>query len=180
MASFQKTYKKIYSADASGTAGIVVDNILESGTLYFVVGYNWEYDTTGNHLFFYLRNNNADFTGAGYMRQSQTIQHGQANIIFGNNNSSTNGGTLIYCGDQPEESGGFKLTIQPRGIEGYTSYYSDGIGHVNNTGYRGQKESAYIQAHERYNGFAIRTSIGSNFASGNIDIYRIETTEYNL
>ena len=179
MASFQKTFKKIYSADATGTTAIVVDNILESGKLYFIVGYNWEYDTTANHLLFYLRNANADLTAA-YMYQSQVIQHGQGNIIFQNSNSASSGGTIGYCGDQPEESLGFKLTINNRGVEGYTDYYTDAIGHVNGTGYRGQKESGYVQSHRRFNGFAIRTSTGGNFASGNIDIYRLETTEYNL
>ena len=106
------------------------------------------------------------------------MQHGQGDIIHQSNHGSSNGGTIGYAGDQPEESLGFKLYIQPRGQQGFDNAYSDAIGHVNGTGYRGQKDGVNLNANEGTNGIAIIENGAGNFASGTIDVYEVTTGKH--
>tara|TARA_Y100000004_G_scaffold193118_1_gene255011 strand:+ start:14330 stop:14869 length:540 start_codon:yes stop_codon:yes gene_type:complete len=178
MGSFKKTYKKISSNNIAGTSGLVIDNLFQQGHHYFIVGFNIEYVNTGGHLFLYFRTSNQNYTGGAYSRDSQVMQHGQGDIIHQSNHGSTNGGTVGYCGDQPEESLGFKLYIQPRGSQGWANAYSDAIGHVNGTGYRGQKDGVNLNTNSGTNGIGIVENGAGNFASGIIDVYRVETGDH--
>ena len=178
MASFKQTYKKISSNNISGTAGLTLDNIFEQGHHYFIVGFNIQYASTGGHLFLYFRTTNQNYTGGAYTRDTQVMQHGQGDIIHQSNHGSTNGGTIGYAGDQPEESLGFKLYIQPRGNQGFDNAYCDAIGHVNGTGYRGQKDGVNLNANTGTNGIGIVENGAGNFASGTIDVYEVTTGKH--
>ncbi len=178
MASFKRSYKKLSSHNIAGTAGLTIDNIFQQGHHYFILGYNIEYVNTGGHLFVYYRESNVNYTGGAYSRDAAVMQHSQGNIIFQSNHGSTNAGGIGYAGDQPEESLGFKLFIQPRGLQGLTNHYSDGMGHVTGTGFRGNKEGCFLYSNEGINGIAIVENGAGNFQSGIIDIYEITTGEH--
>jgi hypothetical protein len=173
MASFKRTYKKIASHNIAGTSGLVVDNFFEQGHHYLLVGFNIEYVNSGGHLFLYFRDDNDNYTGSAYSRDSQIMQHGQGDIIHQSSHSSTNGGTIGYAGDEPTESLGFKLYFQPRGLQGWSNAYSDAIGHVTGTGYRGQKEGVNLNINTGVVGIGIIQNGAGNFASGIIDIYEV-------
>jgi hypothetical protein len=177
MASFKRTYKKLSSHNIAGPTGLVIDNIFQQGHHYFIVGYNIEYVNTGGHLIFYYRESNSDITGA-YTRDSAIMQHSQGNIIFQSSHGTSSAGTIGYAGDQPEESLGFKLFLQPRGLQGWTNHYVDSIGHVSGTGFRGQKEGCNLNSNDAINGISIIQNGAGNFQSGIIDIYEITTGEH--
>jgi len=178
MASFKRTYKKLSSHNIAGTTGLVIDNIFQQGHHYFILGYNIEYVNTGGALLVYYRETNSNYAGGVYARDSQIMQHSQGNIIFQSSYGSTNAGSIGYAGDQPEESLGFKLFIQPRGLQGWANHYVDSMGHVNGTGFRGEKEGCNLNINVGINGISIIQGGAGNFQSGIIDIYEITTGEH--
>ena len=106
------------------------------------------------------------------------LQHSQGNIIFQSNHGTSSAGTIGYAGDQPEESLGFKIFLQPKGRSGWSNHWYDSMGHVNGTGFRGVRAGGNLNTGQRINGFSIIKNGSANFTSGIIDIYEIETTEF--
>jgi len=177
MGAFKQTYKLVHETNITGaTSSITVDGIFQTGKSYFITGDSFYYQTTGTHMVFFLRTAKANDTGANYQRGSQTAQHGNSSLSVGRNNASANGGTIMYVGNSPVESGGFKLHFNANAISQTDSYWFDVIGHVDGTGYRGQTQYSTKLSISKYDGFQI-TFNGQSAVAGNLKIYEINLNE---
>jgi len=174
MGAFKQHLKKIKTIDCSGLTSVTQDGIFKSSKQYLIVGDSFYYNTTGTHMLFYLRYSGNDDTSGSYQRGGQTAQHGQSNLIVGSNTSSTNGGTITYCGNQAVESAGFMLHYKNAPHAMTDSYFSQAIGHVDGTGYRGEEEFWTKLIIRKHDGFKI-TFNGFTCAEGNLTVY-----EYNF
>lgn len=176
MGAFKQNLKKVYEADCSGLTSITVDGVFLDGHHYLILGDSFYYQTTGTHMFFYLRKDGTDVTSASYQRGGQTAQHGQSSLLINSDAASGNGGNITYVGNSADQSGGFKLWYYNAGYAGTKSYRSDTIGHVNGTGYRGQSEMWTKLEIAKYDGFKI-TFNGFTADAGNIRVYEINMME---
>ncbi len=177
MGAFKQTYKLVHETNITGaTSSITVDGIFQTGKSYFITGDSFYYQTTGTHMVLYLRSAQANNTDASYQRGSQTAQHSQSSLLVGRNNASANGGTIIYVGNSEVESGGFKFYFNSNAYSQTDSYWFDGIGHVDGTGYRGTTQYSTKLQIAKFDGFQIAFN-GFSALTGNLKIYEINLNE---
>jgi len=174
MGAFKQHLKKIKTVDCSGLTEVIVDGIFKSSKQYTIVGDSFYYNTTGTHMVFELRYSGNTDTTATYQRGAQVAQHGQSNLVVNADTSSTNGGTIGYCGNSAVESLGFMLHYKNAPHAMTDSYFSQSIGHVDGTGYRGSEDFWTKLIIRKHDGFRLYFN-GQTCAEGNLTIY-----EYNF
>lgn len=179
MGAFKQHLKKIKTIDCSGLTEVIVDGIFKSSKQYTIVGDSFYYNTTGTSLLFELRYSGNTDTSATYQRGGQIAQHGQANIIVQADTSSPNGGGVGYCGNQPVESCGFIIHYKNAPHAMTDSYFSQSIGHVEGTGYRGEEIFWTKLIIRKHDGFRL-SFYGFTCEEGNLTIYEnnFDESEY--
>jgi hypothetical protein len=174
MGAFKQTLKKIKTIDCSGLTSVTQDGIFKSSKQYLIVGDSFYYNTTGSAMLLVLRYSGNDDTTGTYQRGAQVAQHGLASLTVQSDTTSGNGGSVIYCGNSAVESAGFMLHYKNAPHAMTDSYFSQSIGHVDGTGYRGDEQFWTKLIVRKHDGFKI-TFNGFTCAEGNLTIY-----EYNF